>query len=536
MSDVLLSQEDEKKEVKSVVRKRVSPKKKDDSFDGSEIVPLARNRKNMDQESNNNDDAINTELEPSHRSSGSSNANRKRPRNNNNNNNGNGRGNSSKKPFDMSMLETPEEPGAEVPRLDMEALARMNIVELRAEAIRLEIDDPELVVKKRQEIISRILSQHIENDGVVFTEGTLELRPDTGYGFLRSSHNSYLKDQDDVYISPKQVRMFGLKTGDTLYGMVRIPKEKERYFAMSQIYKVNGLDPREALNRVSFESLVPIFPDERLNLESDKSKDISTRIINLFCPIGMGQRSLIVAPPRTGKTIILQKIANVITENYPDVHLIVLLIDERPEEVTDMRRNVKGEIVASTFDELAIRHVQVAEMVIEKAKRLVEHKKDVVILLDSITRLARAYNQSAPASGKILSGGVDSNALHKPKRFLGAARNIENGGSLTIIASALVETGSRMDEVIFEEFKGTGNMELVLDRKMAEKRIFPSINIKKSGTRKEDLLLTNDELNKIWVLRNFLNPMDDGDATGVVLDNMRKTKDNEGFLKSMNNS
>ena len=388
---------------------------------------------------------------------------------------------------------------------------------------------------KKQEIVMEILRTHSNNGGAVFAKGTLEVLPD-GYGFLRSPQNSYLSGPEDVYVNAGMIRFLNLKTGDTIEGMIRSPKENERFFAMARVAYVNDDPPVVAKTRNSFDSLVPLYPDARINLETERTDDdVSMRIINLFCPIGKGQRALITAPPRTGKTILLQQIANAITANHPEIHLIVLLVDERPEEVTDMRRSVKGEVIASTFDEQATRHVQVAEMVIEKAKRLVEHKKDVVILLDSITRLARAYNQTVPASGKILSGGVDSNALHKPKRFFGAARNIENGGSLTIIASALIETGSRMDEVIFEEFKGTGNCEIVLDRMMAERRLFPAINIKKSGTRREDLLLTKDEANKIWILRNtYLNGLEDYDITRLLVDKMRKTKNNEAFLRSMN--
>jgi len=388
---------------------------------------------------------------------------------------------------------------------------------------------------KKQEVVMEILRTHSNNGGAVFAKGTLEVLPD-GYGFLRSPQNSYLSGPEDVYVNAGMIRFLNLKTGDTIEGMIRSPKENERFFAMARVAYVNDDPPVVAKTRNSFDSLVPLYPDSKINLETERTDDdVSMRIINLFCPIGKGQRALITAPPRTGKTILLQQIANAITTNHPEIHLIVLLVDERPEEVTDMRRSVRGEVIASTFDEQATRHVQVAEMVIEKAKRLVEHKKDVVILLDSITRLARAYNQTVPASGKILSGGVDSNALHKPKRFFGAARNIENGGSLTIIASALIETGSRMDEVIFEEFKGTGNCEIVLDRMMAERRLFPAINIKKSGTRREDLLLTKDESNKIWILRNsVLNGLEDYDITRLLVDKMRKTKNNEAFLRSMN--
>ena len=424
-------------------------------------------------------------------------------------------------------------PTPDQPRITINDLSVMTMPDLRKFAEDMELGRDDLITLKKQELIFVILKAHIDNhNGVIFAYGSLEILPD-GYGFLRSPQNSYLPGSDDIYISPSQIRLFNLKTGDTVYGQIRSPKEGERFFAMLRVVNVNFDEPGVAQTRVSFENLTPLYPTERLNMETRVS-DPSTRMINLFCPIGMGQRGLIVSPPRSGKTIILQKIANAITENHPDVQLIVLLIDERPEEVTDMRRSVQGEVIASTFDEQASRHVQVAEMVLEKARRLVEHKKDVVILLDSITRLARAYNQTVPTSGKILSGGVDSNALHRPKRFFGAARNIENGGSLTIVATALIETGSRMDEVIFEEFKGTGNMELVLDRRLADKRVFPAINIKKSATRKEDLLLTSEELNKMWILRKVLSPMDDMEATEMIVDKMRKTKNNEAFLKSMN--
>ena len=396
-------------------------------------------------------------------------------------------------------------------------------------------DIEEFAELKKQEVIASILREHCKNDGVIYSIGTLEVLPD-GYGFLRSSLNSYLSGAEDVYLASGLIKFLNLKTGDTIEGLIRPPKDNERFFALSKVAYVNDEPPIVAKTRAPFDSLIPLYPDKRINLETVRTdNDVSMRIINLFCPIGKGQRALITAPPRTGKTILLQQIANAITTNHPEIHLIVLLVDERPEEVTDMRRNVKGEVIASTFDEQATRHVQVAEMVIEKAKRLVEHKKDVVILLDSITRLARAYNQTVPASGKILSGGVDSNALHKPKRFFGAARNIEGGGSLTIIASALIETGSRMDEVIFEEFKGTGNSEIVLDRMMAERRLFPAINIKKSGTRREDLLLEPDEANRIWILRNnVLNGLEDYDITRLLVDKMQKTKNNEAFLRSMN--
>ena len=417
-------------------------------------------------------------------------------------------------------------------KLSINDLTLMNMKELREFAGTYNIIGEELMSMKKQEVIFSILKSHTVNGGLIYAYGSLEILPD-GYGFLRSPQNSYLPGSDDIYISPSQIRLFNLRTGDTVGGQIRPPKEGERFFAMLRVENVNFNDPQEAQTRIPFDNLTPLYPDEKLDMEI-KTEDVSTRMINLFCPIGKGQRGLIVSPPRTGKTILLQQVANAITTNHPEVFLMVLLIDERPEEVTDMRRNVKGEVIASTFDEQATRHVQVAEMVLEKAKRLVEHKKDVVILLDSITRLARAYNQTVPTSGKILSGGVDSNALHKPKRFFGAARNVEQGGSLTIVATALIDTGSRMDEVIFEEFKGTGNMEIHLDRKMADRRLYPAINIKKSGTRKEDLLLTEAELGKMWVLRKVINPMDDMECTELMIDKMRKTKNNEAFLRSMN--
>jgi transcription termination factor Rho len=418
--------------------------------------------------------------------------------------------------------------------LSINELTRMNMRDLRGIATRLGISQENLLALKKQEVIFAILKAHTERNGTIYAYGSLEILPD-GYGFLRSPQNSYLSGPDDIYISPSQIRLFGLKTGDTVYGQIRPPKEGERFFAMLRVETVNFDSPSVAQTRIPFDNLTPLYPDERLNMEM-RSGDPATRMINLFCPIGKGQRGLIVSPPRTGKTILLQKIANAITENQPEVYLIVLLIDERPEEVTDMERNVDAEVISSTFDEQATRHVQVAEMVLEKARRLVEHRKDVVILLDSITRLARAYNQTVPTSGKILSGGVDSNALHKPKRFFGAARNIEDGGSLTIVATALIETGSRMDEVIFEEFKGTGNMEINLDRRLSDRRLFPAINIKKSGTRREDLLLTEEELQKMWILRKVINPMDDVEIIELLIDRMRKTKTNDAFLRSMNTS
>ncbi len=426
------------------------------------------------------------------------------------------------------------EGGSQREKLSINDLTRMNLPPLRELAMKMGVSQESLISMKKQEIIFAVLKAHTASGGIIHAYGSLEILPD-GYGFLRSPQNSYLPGSDDIYISPSQIRLFNLRTGDTVSGQIRPPKEGERFFAMLRVESVNFQDPGAAQTRVPFDNLTPLYPNVRINMET-ASGDISTRMINLFCPIGKGQRGLIVSPPRTGKTILLQRIANAITENHPEVFLIVLLIDERPEEVTDMRRNVKGEVIASTFDEQATRHVQVAEMVLEKAKRLVEHKHDVVILLDSITRLARAYNQTVPTSGKILSGGVDSNALHKPKRFFGAARNIEDGGSLTIVATALIDTGSRMDEVIFEEFKGTGNMEIDLDRKMSDRRLFPAINIKKSGTRKEELLLTEEELNKMWILRKVINPMDDIEIIELLIDRMRKTKNNEAFLRSMNTS
>jgi transcription termination factor Rho len=384
---------------------------------------------------------------------------------------------------------------------------------------------------RKQDLIYRIEQNLLDSDTVLRGEGVLEVLPE-GYGFLRSQDWNYLYGPDDIYVSPSQIKRFDLRTGDTVLGQVRPPKEGERYLALLKVERVNGDEPDKAKHRIAFDNLRPRYPDERIRTETD-SGDLSMRVMDLVAPLGKGQRGLIVSPPKAGKTILMQKIANAITENHPDVHLIVLLIDERPEEVTDMQENVRAEVISSTFDEPADRHTQVAEMVLEKAKRLVEHGKDVVILLDSITRLARAYNTTVPHSGKILSGGVDANALHKPKRFFGAARNIEEGGSLTIVATALVDTGSRMDEVIFEEFKGTGNMELVLDRAVSDKRIFPAIEINKSGTRKEDLLLTDQELNRVYLLRNFLSGMPSVEAIEFLLSRMRKTKNNKDFLDSM---
>lgn len=418
------------------------------------------------------------------------------------------------------------------PRLLINDLTAMGMHELRDLATKYGFNPDDLAPMKKQELIFVILKAHSEHGGLIFASGALEILPD-GYGFLRSPQNSYLPGPDDIYISPSQIRLFNLKTGDTVYGQTRSPKEGERFFALLRIETVNFDEPRVAQTRIPFENLTALYPKEKLRLETI-STEVPSRIVDLFAPIGKGQRLLIVAPPKAGKTTLLQKIANSITTNHPEVYLIVLLIDERPEEVTEMERAIKGEVISSTFDEQATRHVQVAEMVLEKAKRLVEHKRDVVILLDSITRLARAYNVTVPTSGKVLSGGVDSNALHRPKRFFGAARNIEEGGSLTIISTALVETGSRMDEVIFEEFKGTGNSEIKLDRKLAERRLFPAINIKSSGTRREELLLSEAELQKLWILRKVFGPMEDTEVLELILDRMKKSKTNEAFLASMN--
>ena len=385
---------------------------------------------------------------------------------------------------------------------------------------------------RKQELIFKIIQAQTEKDGHLFGEGILEVLEE-GYGFLRSPNYSYLPGPDDIYVSPSQIKRFNLQTGDTVNGQIRPPKEGERFFALLKIELVNENDSEDSRDRILFDNLTPLYPTERIHLET-KEEDLSMRMVDLLTPIGKGQRGLIVSPPRAGKTVLLQKIAKSITTNHPEITLIILLIDERPEEVTDMERSVKAEVVSSTFDEPADRHVQVTNMVLERAKRLVEQGKDVVLVLDSITRLARAHNVVAPHSGRTLSGGVDSNALQKPKRFFGAARNIEEGGSMTIIATALIETGSRMDDVIFEEFKGTGNMELVLDRKLSDRRIFPAIDINKSGTRKEELLLTEEELNRVWVLRKVLNEMNVLEVMEFLLDKMRSTKDNIGFLKSMN--
>lgn len=413
--------------------------------------------------------------------------------------------------------------------MDITALKSKTIAELHEMAEGLNISNYSGL--RKQDLIYRIEQNLLDSEVVLRGEGVLEVLPE-GYGFLRSQDWNYLYGPDDIYVSPSQIKRFDLRTGDTVLGQVRPPKEGERYLALLKVERVNGDEPEKAKHRIAFDNLRPRYPDQRIRLES-RTGDLSMRVMDLIAPVGKGQRGLIVAPPKAGKTILMQKIANAITENHPEVHLIVLLIDERPEEVTDMQENVKAEVISSTFDEPADRHTQVAEMVLEKAKRLVEHGKDVVILLDSITRLARAYNVTVPHSGKILSGGVDAHALHKPKRFFGAARNIEEGGSLTIIATALVETGSRMDEVIFEEFKGTGNMELVLDRHIADKRIFPAIDLNRSGTRKEDLLLSDTELARIYLLRNFLSDMPPAEAIEFLLSRMKKVKTNQEFLDSM---
>ena len=415
-------------------------------------------------------------------------------------------------------------------KLDIEKLKSMKISELNKIAHDLNVN--EVSGLKKQDLIFKVLQAQTEKDGLIFGEGVLEILPD-GFGFLRSPNYNYLPCPDDIYISPSQIRKFELRTGDTVSGQIRPPKEGERYFALLKVEAVNFESPEAAKDKVLFDNLTPIYPNVRYKLET-KTIDTSMRIIDLLTPIGKGQRGMIVAPPYSGKTIIMQKMANSIATNFPDTIIMVLLIDERPEEVTDMQRSVKGEVISSTFDEPAERHVQVAEMVLEKAKRLVEHKKDVVVLLDSITRLARAYNTVVPHSGKILSGGVDSNALHKPKRFFGAARNIEEGGSLTIIATALVDTGSRMDEVIFEEFKGTGNMELQLDRTLFQRRVYPAIDIKRSNTRKEELLVNEKELERIWLLRKVLNELNSVEAMELLIEKISKTKTNDDFLESMN--
>ncbi len=433
---------------------------------------------------------------------------------------------------DGAVVGVPQPEGSvDARQLDLAALKDLSVTGLTT--IARQLDVPGATGLRKQDLIFQILRARTERNGLMFSEGVLETLPD-GYGFLRAPDYNYLPGPDDVYVSPSQIRRFDLQTGDTVSGQIRPPREGERYFALVKVDAVNFEPPERKSGRVFFENLTPLYPQKKFSLETTPD-NLSARVLDLLVPLGKGQRGLIVAPPRTGKTMLLQSLANSIMSNHPEVYLIVLLIDERPEEVTDMQRSVHGEVVSSTFDEPPQRHVQVAEMVIEKAKRLVETGKDVVILLDSVTRLARAYNTVVPASGRVLSGGVDSNALQKPKRFFGAARNIENGGSLTIVATALIDTGSRMDDVIFEEFKGTGNLEIHLDRKLVDRRVFPAIDIQKSGTRKEELLIEKDVLSKVWVLRKVLDPLSPVDAMELLLSKMGKTKNNAEFLGSMNN-
>ena len=526
--------------------------KEDDSTASEPQVQLAQESASQDmplfamnaEESNAEEEKANepsSDQSPADKpNAGSSNdkAERDHYRGQNNNRNNNNKKNKKDKrreeelPPEINLDEHPD-----APKLFISVLTTYSIDVLRDRARSVGIGEDVILDSRKQELIARMLRQHTASGGALLVEGVLEILSEGSYGYIRYAVNNYLPGTEDVYVSSSMIKSSGLKTGDTIYGQIRAPRESEKSAALVRVLKINGEDTKLAKLRAPFDSLTPLFPDERLHLEvvrDNQPSDLSTRVVDLFCPIGKGQRSLIVAPPRTGKTVLMQKIANAITANHPDVILMVLLVDERPEEVTDMRRNVRAEVVASTFDEQATHHVQVAEMVIEKAKRLVEYKKDVVILLDSITRLARAYNQTVPASGKILSGGVDSNALHKPKRFFGAARNIEQGGSLTIISTALIETGSRMDEVIFEEFKGTGNNEIVLDRKMADNRKFPAINIKKSGTRRDDLLLSEDVLSRVFLLRSAFGNLDDMDMSVTLIDKMKKSNNNKEFLDSMN--
>ena len=444
-----------------------------------------------------------------------------------------GLGPSRQRPSQAPSVLRPPKPDTRRPKMNLQELKTKAPPDLLAYAEDLEIENASSL--RKQDMMFAILKQLAENDVAIFGIGVLEVLQD-GFGFLRSPEANYLPGPDDIYVSPSQVRRFGLRTGDTVEGQVRAPKSGERYFALLKVKLINFSDPGDVRHRINFDNLTPLYPDEHLEMEQKdpEQSDPTTRVIDLICPIGKGQRALIVSPPRTGKTVMLQNIAHSIAANHPEVYLIVLLIDERPEEVTDMARSVEGEVISSTFDEPAQRHVQVAEMVIEKAKRLVEHKRDVVILLDSITRLARAYNTVVPSSGKVLTGGVDANALQRPKRFFGAARNIEEGGSLTIISTALIDTGSRMDEVIFEEFKGTGNSEIILDRKLSDKRTWPSIDITKSGTRKEELLVDKGTLSKMWVLRRILMPMGVTDAMDFLLDKLKISKTNKEFFDSMN--
>ena len=429
------------------------------------------------------------------------------------------------------MEQQPPQPQApsQAQSMDASKLSKRTITELTKIAKELKVET--ITGLRKQELIAKILEAQTKENNLIYDEGTLEILPD-GFGFLRSPNYNYLPGPDDIYISPSQIKKFALRKGDTVAGYVRPPKDQERFFALLQVKSVNGQDLENIRERVLFENLTPLYPNKRVVLETGRG-ELSTRVLDLMVPLGKGQRMLINAAPRTGKTVLMQKIANAVTTNHEEIALMVLLIDERPEEVTDMQRSVKGEVISSTFDESAERHIQVAEMVIEKAKRLVEHGRDVVILLDSITRLARAYNTVTPSSGRVLSGGLDSNALQRPKRFFGAARNIEEGGSLTIIATALVETGSRMDDVIFEEFKGTGNCEVYLDRKLADRRVFPAIDITRSGTRKEELLLTEEELNKVWILRKVITPLNPIEAMELMIEKLSATKSNKDFLKSM---
>lgn len=435
--------------------------------------------------------------------------------------------------FDDEEVETPQPKSKKESNggamLDLTAMKEMSISELTQIAKDMDVEGASGM--RKQELIFKVLAAQTEKSGLIFSEGVLETLPD-GFGFLRAPEYNYLPGPDDIYVSPSQIRKFDLRTGDTISGQIRPPKEGERYFALIKVEAINFEAPDQTRQKVFFDNLTPLYPDEQLRMETTPD-NVSGRVLDLVTPIGKGQRALIVAPPRTGKTVLLQTVANSITENHPEVTLIVLLIDERPEEVTDMQRSVKGEVISSTFDEPPTRHVQVADMVIEKAKRLVEHKRDVVILLDSITRLARAHNAVVPPSGKILSGGIDSNALQRPKRFFGAARNIEEGGSLTIIATALIDTGSRMDDVIFEEFKGTGNSEIHLDRRLSDKRLFPAIDLQRSGTRKEELLIGKEDLNRVWVMRRVLNPLSPVEQMEVVLERLSKSKTNAEFLASM---
>ena len=440
----------------------------------------------------------------------------------------NNRPNNNNGPRNFAQPQQPRQPNGAKP-MDARELNKLSVAELTKLAVNYNLED--ISGLRKQELIGRIMAIHAKQNGSVYGGGVLEILPD-GFGFLRSEENNYLSSGDDIYVSPSQIKRFGLRKGDTIEGLIRPPKDNERYFAMLQVQKVNGVETDKIYNRPLFENLTPLHPNERFTLETDKNA-ITQRVIDMIAPIGKGQRALIVAPPKSGKTMILQAIAHSIAENYKDAVLMVLLIDERPEEVTDMSRSVKGEVVASTFDEPADRHVQVAEMVLNKAKRLAEQGKDVIILLDSITRLARAYNTVAPSSGRVLTGGLEATSLQKPKRFLGAARNIEEGGSLTIIATAMIETGSRMDEVIFEEFKGTGNSELTLDRKLSERRIFPAVDINRSSTRKENLLLSEDELNKVWIMRKVLAPLSSVDAMTMLLEKLSATKSNKDFFKQM---